>query len=76
MKKLITAISAMILLNVLIYSQYNYNSAIKECINSNGSDGEITDIMLKHGFITDAISSREPENLEKLKALFINVNID
>ena len=76
MKKLTTAIIALILLNICIYAQYNYNTAVKECIECNGSDQEIVNVMYKHGFITDGYSQRNPGLWKKVIALFININID
>lgn len=50
-------------------AELNYSNAIKDAVNSEGSDAAIQAAMLEHGFNAQAMGPAEPTLLDKSAAL-------
>lgn len=72
MKKLqIRMFVVLVLAQVAFFAiaELNYSNAIKDAVNSEGSDAAIQAAMLEHGFNAEAMGPAEPTLLEKSQAL-------
>jgi hypothetical protein len=63
-------ISYSIIFLAVMPAEYNYQKAIAEAMQTDGTDESIERAMYRHGFIVDAYNTNEPTLAEKLKALF------